>query len=286
MPKTTTTSFGKSRAEVQTSAFVLLFNFCTLVERKCFDCPPSSSPRTFTILQNLHRMTNTEKIRKLYDLPQNENFGFADTEIIELEEKLNIKFPLELKNYYLTLGKVETLNYSHNRLLNPRNEIGFSNDRYLVFYEENQVVVYWGIKEEDLKLDNPKVWGNYGTEENPDWHIEANSTDDFLLLMAVYNGTFGGLKYNANYFGQVQPETIKLIERNWTIVTEISWDKQKIYTDNFHEVLSLSFDEQNNCNGIFIGTSNQERFDKILDSFEIDWSYTSYEDCEEDYEDD
>ena len=83
-------------------------------------------------------------------------------------------------------------------------------------------------------------------------------------------------------------KTIEFIEKNWTIVTEISWDKQKVYTDNFHEVLSLSFDEQNNCSGIFIGTSNQERFDKILDSLEIDWSYTSYEDedCEEEYEDD
>ena len=240
------------------------------------------------ILQNRRKMTSTDKIRQLYNLPKNENFGFEETEINEIEKSLDIKFPLELKNYYLTLGKVEALNYSHNRLLKPNKEIGFSNDRYLVFYEENQVVAFWGIKEQDLKLDNPTVCGNYGTEDNPDWHIEANSTDNFFLLMAVYNGTFGGLKYNANYFGQVQPETIEFIEKNWTIVTEISWDKQKVYTDNFHEVLSLSFDEQNNCSGIFIGTSNQERFDKILDSLEIDWSYTSYEDedCEEEYEDD
>jgi hypothetical protein len=40
--------------------------------------------------------------------------------------------------------------------------------------------------------------------------------------MAVYNGTFGGLQYNANYFGQVQIETIELIKKNWIIVTEIS----------------------------------------------------------------
>ncbi|WP_300671987.1 SMI1/KNR4 family protein [Soonwooa sp.] len=227
-------------------------------------------------------MTSADKIRRLYDLPKNENFGFKEAEINESEKLLNIKLPLELKNYYLTLGKVEALNYSYNRLLKPNKEIGFSNDRYLVFYEENQVVVYWGIKEVDLKLDNPPVWGNYGAPDEPDWHIETNTIDSFFLLMAVYNGTFGGLKYNANYFGNVQVETVKTIEKNWKIVPEISWAKQKVYTDNFNEVLSLSFDDQNNCNGIFIGTSNQERFDKILDSFEIDWSYTSYED--EDYE--
>lgn len=233
-------------------------------------------------------MTSTDKIRQLYDLPKDENFGFTENEINETEKSLAIEFPLELKNYYLTLGKIEAINYSHNRLLKPNKEIGFSTDRYLIFYEENQVVAYWGIKEEDLNLENPPVWGNYGTKDEPDWHIEANSTANFFLLMAVYNGTFGGLRYNANYFGEVQPETIKSIEKNWTIVKEISWDKQKVYTDNFYEVLSLSFDEQNNCNGIFIGTSNQERFDKILDSFGIDWSYISYEDedFEEEYDDD
>ena len=82
-------------------------------------------------------MTSTDKIRQLYNLPKNENFGFEETEINEIEKSLDIKFPLELKNYYLTLGKVEALNYSHNRLLKPNKEIGFSNDRYLVFYEND-----------------------------------------------------------------------------------------------------------------------------------------------------
>ena len=43
-------------------------------------------------------------------------------------------------------------------------------------------------------------------------------------------------------------------------------------------MISLSFDENNNCNAVFIGTSIQERFDKILDKINIKWSYISYED--------
>lgn len=228
-------------------------------------------------------MTITEKIRQLYDLPKNQNLGFAEAEMIALEEKLHSQLPTALKNYYLALGKVANLNYSHNRLLKP-NEIYFAQDGYLVFYEENQAVVYWGIKQEDVKSNNPPVWGNYGTVENPDWQIEANSTDNFLLLMAVYNGTFGGLKYNANYLGKVKPAIVEFIEKNWTLVTDISWDRQKVFTANFHEVLSLSFNQEHQCTGIFMGTSNQQRFDKILDSLEINWSYVSYED--EDFEED
>lgn len=226
-------------------------------------------------------MEHLQKIRKLYNLPEEENFGFSEEVISKLEERLGTEFPLALKEYYLTFGKNEAINQSHNRLLKPENEIDFSNDRYLVFYEENQVVAFWGIKEEDLKLENPAVWGNYGTNEDPDWYVEADTTENFFLLMAVYNGTLGGLKYNANYFGEVSSETLKFIQENWILVPEISFEKQKIYTDEFNEVLSLSFDDEDNCVAIFIGTSDEERFDKILDSIGVDWSYTSYEDHED-----
>ena len=152
-----------------------------------------------------------------------------------------------------------------------------------MIYEENQEVISWGIKEEDLSRNNPPVWGNYGTNENPDWYLETNSTDHFFLLMAVHNGTLGGLTYNANYFGQLPPNVMHFIQQTWCFVPEISNDKQKVYTDNFFDIISISLDENNNGDALFVGTSNQERFDYILDTINVDWSYVSYEDeeCEE-----
>ncbi|QQT33045.1 hypothetical protein I6I99_10955 [Sphingobacterium multivorum] len=223
-------------------------------------------------------MDYLQKIRRLYNFPENENFGFSDRDISLLADRLKVQLPQELKNYYLTLGKCEVINFPHNRLLKPEMEVGFSKDGYLMICEENQAVVSWGIKEDDLKLDNPPVWGNSGTEENPDWYLEADSIESFFLLMAVYNGTFGGLKYHANYFGNVGPEILRVIEKYWTIVPEISYDGQKVYTDDFYEVVSLSFDEKGNCEAIFIGSSDEKRFDEILDTIVVDWSYTSYED--------
>mgnify|MGYP000922287211 CR=1 FL=1 len=223
-------------------------------------------------------MDNLQKIRRLYNLPDAENFGFSETEISALEDRLNVQLPRELKSYYLTLGKNEKVNYSHNRLLKPEKEIGFSKDRYLMIFEENQAVVSWGIKEEDLILDNPPVWGNSGTEDAPDWYLETDNLADFFLLMAVYNGTFGGLRYNANYFGEVAPKTIQSIEDNMTLVSAISYDRQKVYTHDYDDIVSLSFDDEGAGSAIFIGTSDQNRFDKILDRVKVDWSYTSYED--------
>jgi hypothetical protein len=226
-------------------------------------------------------MNNLQKIKRLYSLSEDENYGFSDGEITELEARLNVQLPEKLKDYYLTLGKNEDLNEVYNRLLKPDHEIDFSDDRYLVFYEENQVVTYWGIKEADLKLTNPPVWGNYGTDEDPDWVTEAKTTEDFFLLMAAYNGTLGGLKYNANSFSQIDGAVVDYIKQNWKEVPEISWGKQSVYTDDFYEVISLCFDEQQNCTAAFVGTSDRERFDKILDNLDVDWSYTSDEDDDE-----
>lgn len=230
-------------------------------------------------------MTNSQKIRRLYNLPDEDNFGFSETEMTALEQRLDITLPAALKNYYLSLGKNESINYSHNRLLKPAKEIGSSKDRYLIFYEENQMVVSWGIKEADLNQPNPPVWGNSGTEEDPDWYLEANTTDDFFLLMSVYNGTLGGLKYNANFLGDVDPKIVESIIASRTLVAEISYEKQKVYTDQFDEVISLSFDDEDRCNAIFVGTSDVQRFDIILYKVAVDWSYTSYMD-DEDYEED
>lgn len=221
------------------------------------------------------------KIRRLFQLPEEESSGFSETEIAAVEQSLNIKLPAVLREYYLIIGKNEKVNDSHNKLLGP-DTIYFTEDRYLVFYEENQGVVQWGIKESDLSIGNPSVWGNYDTIQKSVWHQETETLEDFFLSMAVYNGTLGGLLYNANSFSPVTPETVKLIPRDWSEVPEISWEKQKVYTDNYYSVISLSFNEMNECNAVFAGTSLEDRFEKILDLPDIDWSYISYEDKEED----
>lgn len=228
-------------------------------------------------------MTSFDKIRRLYQLKENENFGFTEQDMASLEARLNIQLPKMLREYYLTLGRQENLNYSHNRLLKPDKEIGFSSDRHLIFYEENQVVVFWGIRKDDLSLDNPPVWGNYGTDEEPDWHKETETTDAFFLLMAVYNGTLGGLPFNANALKPVNKETVISIQQNTTRIPEISSNQQVVYTNDFLEMISLSFDKDENCTGIFIGTADAEKFDTMIATLDVDWSYISDED--EDYED-
>ncbi|MBL0738605.1 SMI1/KNR4 family protein [Flavobacterium sp. GN10] len=230
-------------------------------------------------------MNYIQKIKRLYSLSENENYGFLENQILYLEKTLNVKLPSKIKEYYLELGKEENLNYCFNRLLKPENEIGFSDDDFLVFYEENQNVAFWGIKKEDLSLENPPVYGNYDTIEKSAWEMETETAENFFLLMAVFNGTLGGLQFNGNYLGEIDSEVVKLVEENYALVSEISRENQKVYTDEFYDVISLSFDQENNCTGAFIGSSDQERFDAILNLVDIDWSYLSYDDEEYDEDD-
>jgi len=228
-------------------------------------------------------MTYFQKIRHLYNVPENENFGFAESAILELEKRLDIVLPAKLREYYLTLGKHEAINYSYNRLLQP-GDIDFSQDEYLIFYEENQGVVNWGIKKEDLLTPSPPVYGNYSSDErNPYWHLEY-PTDACMLMLAVYNGVLGGLKYNGNRLKSIKPEVVSYIKDNWQEVADISSKVQTVFTRDYAEMISLSFDNEQNCSGIFIGTNHRNRFDNMIDLLDVGWDYISTEDEDEEGE--
>lgn len=230
-------------------------------------------------------MTYFQKIRHLYNIPENEDFGFEESEMVALEKQLNIVLPATLRAYYLTLGRYEALNYSHNRLLRPGRKIKFSPDEYLIFYEENQGVLHWGIKKDDLSNPNPPVFGNYSSvDENQNWYLELPTTDACMLMLAVYNGVLGGLKYNGNYLESVNTEVVNYIKENWQECKDISSTTQRIFTRDYAEMISLSFDSEQNCSGIFIGTNDKARFDNMLDNLAVEWFYVSTEDMDDEDE--
>ena len=81
------------------------------------------------------------------------------------------------------------MNQSFNSLATPE-QLYFDGD-FLCFCEENQGVVMWAIRKEDLANPNPPIWGNYGSETDPDWVLENPKLSD----LAVY----GYLQW---YFGR------------------------------------------------------------------------------------
>ncbi|GIM48568.1 SMI1/KNR4 family protein [Capnocytophaga stomatis] len=229
------------------------------------------------------------EIKKIYQLPESEYAGFSEDELLLAEKRLNVTFPKAFREYYLQMGRTESINQSHNYLFSPE-KIDFDGD-FLCFYEENQGVAYWGIHKNDLHLDNPPVWGNYGSEIQPNWVLQTEKTSDFWLYMAIYNGVLGGLTYNANALGSIfseesylSPEVVTYVRENFKKIEEISFVEQEIF-QNHSAVISISFKVEDNrqeqATALFLGSSNQEEFDDLLDTLEdlgLQWSYISYED--------
>ena len=229
-----------------------------------------------------------ENIKKLYNLTTKDCKGFSEAQLLKAEKRLHITFPEEFRAYYLQLGATESVNQSFNSLATPE-QLYFDED-FLCFCEENQGVVMWAIRKEDLANPNPPIWGNYGSETDPDWILENPKLSDFWLYMAIYNGTLGGLSYNANAMGgwdmegfEVPEQAVSYIEKQYDMLTELCWEGQRVFTDkDFTIVIVLSIHrETKRATGIFIGTSKKKLFDKFLEEMKncgLEWYYTSYED--------
>lgn len=107
--------------------------------------------------------------------------GFKDDEILKAENRLGISFNKSLKEFYSTIGNVEELTKIHNEILHP--DSVYIEDGYLIFMEENQGVVSWGLRLEENNLSEPIVWQRNNTENT--WYSEELNM--VKLLESMFN---------------------------------------------------------------------------------------------------
>jgi hypothetical protein len=99
-----------------------------------------------------------------------------------------VRLPEALRAYYLVAGNERRLNHSFNRLLAL--EDVFVEAGRLVFMEENQNVVYWGVSGDDA---NPMVEQGVNLHPEPlEWHSENVNLAEFLEVTLVWQASFGG----------------------------------------------------------------------------------------------
>ncbi len=203
--------------------------------------------------------------------------GFTEQELTLAENHVPVSLPQILRDYYQSLGKYPELNHSFNRLLIPE-EWYVTQTGYLVFFEENQGVVIWGIKREDAHMSNPPVYGSY--DNGTSWLLDAPSCSDFLVSMAYLQAVMGGLPYCANT-SEIDEEARQLLQQESTQWHEISVKNNwynLIYTKDGTQVISIFTDSSWNWQGVFIATSTEEAFQRLLDKLPFDWDYRSDED--------
>ncbi len=75
--------------------------------------------------------------------PLSKRHIISEEQVNRAENRLAIRLPKALRDYYLVAGREKILNHSFNRLYSP-SEWELHSGK-LIFMEENQTVVVWGI---------------------------------------------------------------------------------------------------------------------------------------------
>ena len=161
----------------------------------------------------------TDRYRAAYaslgmPLKPSDGMGAQDLDVQSLE---GIHLPDALREYYLVAGNEKRLNHSFNRLLAPKDM--FVEANRIVFMEENQNVVYWGIPAQSDT--NPTVEQGVNLEnQSLEWHTEDTTCAEFLETTLYWQASFGGgLKYCTSAL--VSPAIKTQLEQDFRFVGKI-----------------------------------------------------------------
>jgi hypothetical protein len=103
--------------------------------------------------------------------------GTPEQRIRAAEEALRIGLPAAMREYYLAAGEADRLNRAHNILFRPE-DLRFEQN-YLIFMEENQGVVHWGIAMSELAHPDPTVWQRVNSD-SLEWYSEEMDFSTFI----------------------------------------------------------------------------------------------------------
>ncbi len=126
--------------------------------------------------------------------------GFGREELLAAEQRLAAPIPEALHAYYRIAGRETQFNQAHNRLMPP--DDWFVDAGHLVFLEENQNVVFWGVPTTPRTDDPPVEQGVNG--DTLEWHAEHHQCSIFLRVMLVWQATMGG--FGRTWSARVAPD--------------------------------------------------------------------------------
>jgi hypothetical protein len=134
--------------------------------------------------------------------------GYPLAAVKGAEARLGVKLPGPLRDYYLSVGR-HKLNQAHNRLL-PPGRLYVSHGR-LVFMEENQWVVFWGVRSRSPAAD-PIV---FQTTDPDDGYWAAESPcSQFLPAMLCWQAVSGGLPH-IGYSDRIDSAAASRLAAGW-----------------------------------------------------------------------
>lgn len=212
-------------------------------------------------------MTYKPLIQQLYSLT-NKPHGYDESAIAAAEQRLGIRLPAVLRDYYQTLGRHEALNSAFNRLLPPE-KLYMSDSGMLVFYTENQDVVIWGIDHEDFHLPDPAVYGSYDADRE-EWLLDADTMEHFLWSMAYVQAAMGGLKHLA-FAKNLPGSTVSQLENEWAEAKGITHQYYRFFLHQHSAIVLVPTNDKGAPLGAYLASNNEKLFHQLLKSLPLEW---------------
>lgn len=138
--------------------------------------------------------------------------------ILAAEQRLGLRIPKALADYYRLAGKADDYNRDFNRLL-PLSKLSVEFGK-LWFMEENQAVVLWGTDAGVELADDPPAYQATNVEPLL-WDEVSDRCSVFLLVMIHWAGTFAGAMPNAST-AAVDETRLEILDRDWAFVGEVN----------------------------------------------------------------
>jgi hypothetical protein len=112
--------------------------------------------------------------------------GVPEAECAAAEQRLGLRLPAALREFYLAVGREPAITQSFERFAEP--EEWTVSDGKIVFLEENQGVCCWAADAQS------KVYQTADLDE-PEWQEEAHSLPEFLRVLLYYQMAQGGYQF-------------------------------------------------------------------------------------------
>jgi hypothetical protein len=169
--------------------------------------------------------------------------------------------PRVLRTYYQIAGRETRLNGAFNRLLPPEEWI--VDQKRLVFMEENQAVVLWGVATTKDAVDPPVYMGVNGDEIK--WYREHRQCSTFLSVMLHWQGAFGGgLPFTSTAVASLALR--RILRRNWRFAGEVN--RMQAFAKPGKTVCHLRWDDGWR---VFAGAVDQSKIDEISNELSLTW---------------
>ena len=186
--------------------------------------------------------------------------GESEASILKAEVRLGVRLPAVLREYYLLAGRLDRFNRAHNRLLRPEEwtvDVG-----KLVFLEENQCVVFWGVEAVTSPIDDPSVYHGQKVRGRPtDWYLEHESCSEFLLVMLHLQAVWGGYEFLGGT--EVASEALEKFLSGWTPVGSVN---EMLAFNRIGKVACVI--QGKGSSQLYVGGRTEQHFETIKDELE------------------